>query len=254
MLSFIFPAFRKDNWYSLHNSLKNSFHGEFELILVGPYEPNFKAPNVRWIEDWGCPTRCQQRGLLAATGDWLCFGWDDGTYCDGSVDNAWEILKQNGFDDRTVVIGKFVEGEEQANYMVKDEYYYIKTHDAARSPYFPEDFMILSTGLISKKLLMEIGGFDCQFETMALSVLDASIRLQFHGCKMILQQSLMMTCTWQPGNSGDHEPVNKAFYQNDMPKYYQKYKNPEFNHLPGAMIIPLDNWKNSPEKWERRFA
>lgn len=250
MLSFILPAFRKENWLGLYSSLVETYHGDWEMIIVGPYEPYFKKPNLTWIEDWGCPTRCQQRGLLAAKGEWLCFGWDDGVYMNGAVDKSFEILKDNNFDYKTVVIGKFIEGLENQRYMVSDDYYKINFHDQARSPYFPDDFLIFSTGIISKKLLTEVGGFDCKFETMALSVLDLSIRLQFYGCKMILQEGIMLTCSWQPGTTGDHEPVHMGFHRNDMPLYYKTYKSPEFVQ---NLVMPLDNWEKSPSKWERRF-
>lgn len=245
-LSVIFPAFRVHNFETLYDSVYKSFDGEFEVILIGPTPPNFKRDNLLWIEDFGCPTRCQQIGLLAAKGEWMCFGWDDGIYMDGKLSEAYKTIK----DYKDIVIGKFVEGDNQ-QYMISDSYYNISHHNDARSPYIPDHFKIFSTGLISSKLIKEVGGFDCQFETMALSVLDLSIRLQFYGCNMILQDGVMLRCSWQPGDTGDHKPVNRAFFENDMPAYYKKYKNPVFKK---EIIIDINNWKLVPDKWERRFG
>ena len=254
-LSVIVPGFRVKEWQNMYQSIKQSFSGQWEMIIVGPYSPDFSEPNLTWIEDWGCPTRCQQIGMLEAKGDWHCYGWDDGVYQNGALDRAWETLKEHNFDYKTIVIGKFVEGnaEQLKGYMpmLTEEYYFIRTHEEARSPYLPDDFKILSTGLISAKLIKEVGGFDCQFETMALSVLDLSIRLQLYGCKMIVQEGVMLICSWQPGNTGDHEPVNKAFYNADMPRYQKKYRSPDFNP---DIIISKNNWQEVPRKWNRRFA
>lgn len=245
-LSIIIPCFRKELWEKLYNSLAESCSAEWELILVGPYQPDFVKYNMTWIEDWGHATRCQQRGLLAAKGEWLCFGWDDGIYYPGALDNALSMVK----DYKDVVVGKFIEGEENRIYMSGDEYYYIKHHEAARSPYLKDEFMIYSTGIISKQLMLEVGGFDCRFETMALSVLDLSIRIQLLGCNMILKREPIMECTWQPGDTGDHGPVNTAM-RYDTKLYRKIYKGPVFD---GHIKVELDNWMQQPEKWDRRFS
>lgn len=248
-ISIVVPAIRKELWENFYNSIANSFHGEWELILIGPYQPDFQKDNMRWIEDWGCPTRCQQIGILEAKGEWICFGWDDGIFQNDSLDKYYSCLSDYK-DYKTAVSGRYTEGTQSIGYMLCDDYYKIKTHEQAQSPYISGDSIIFNTGFVSTKLLKEIGGMDCRFETTGLACLDLSIRLQLYGVKIILGEGLLLTCSWLPGNEGDHEPVNKAFFQADMPYYNKKYKSPEFKN---EIIIPLDNWKQALEKWERRF-
>ena len=245
-LSIVVPAIRKELWEKFYNSLTESFHGKWELILIGPYEPSFRKDNMRWIEDWGNPTRCQQIGILEAKGEWICFGWDDAIFQNNALDEYYSKLS----DYKTAISGKYMEGTQSGGYMLSEDYYKIKTHEQVQSPYVPQDFVIFNTGIVSTQLLKETGGMDCRFETTGLACLDLSIRLQLYGAKIIIGEGLLLTCTWLPGNEGDHEPVNKAFFQVDMPYYNRKYKTPEFKN---ETIIPLDNWKQSPERWERRF-
>lgn len=217
-LSVIVPAIRKDNWRKLYDSIGKSFSGTWELILIGPYAPDFEESNLSWIEDWGCPSRCCQIGLVHSAADWISFGWDDGWFHEGAMDEAWKLLELENY--QRAVIGKYVEGNVDQlllqtggapSPMTQEHYYYVMTHLAAASHHIPKDFKIFMTGIVSKQMLLEVGGFDCSLETMGMSLLDMSIRMQLRGCKMVVQPSVLITCGWDIGDSGDHAPVNRAF-------------------------------------------
>ena len=243
-LSMVVPSIRKDRCLDFYNSVTKSFSGDWELILIGPYKLDFERTNMRWIESWASPTVAQHIGLIEAKGDYVCFGWDDGLYCEGSLDKAFELM-----GDKIAVSGKYIEGDIAPAYMRSNKYYIINNHDKASSPYITNDFLLFNTGIVSRETLLEIGGFDCRFEATALAFVDLSIRLQLYGIKVILMEEVMMTCTWLPGDEGDHEPVNKAV-EYDFSLLHKKYRQPIFHK---RVIIDIDNWKLQPSKWERRF-
>lgn len=245
-LSIVVPAFRVERWQKFYDSIEDSFHGEWELILIGPYEPTFKKINMKWIKDWGYPTRCQQIGLLEAKGDYVTFSWDDAIYGHGALDNTWNIIEENKFNPKIAVISKFIEGETKMDWALTDDFSLITTHNDAKMPCIPSNYKVQNTGMTSRKEIMDIGGFDCRFQTMAFSVLDLGIRLQANGVKMIIQQGVVLQCTWDIGL--EHKPVMDSFKIHDKPLYMHKY------HESINIMVDVDNWKNTPTKWERRFG
>ena len=243
-LSLVVPAFRKDRWQKFYDSIGEAFHGEWEVIIVGPYEPDFKKDNMRWIEDWGCPTKCMQRGLLDATGDYISFTWDDVIYRKDMLDKGWEILKEHNFNPKIATIGKYVEGGFANTFALSDDFSLVESHPDAKTEGIPGKYLIQSTGITSRKEVMDIGGCDCRFEDMAYSVLDLSVRLQANGVKFIIQQGVTLDCTWDLGE--EHAPVMEAWTKRSRPLWKHIYRNPITN-----IVIDKDNWKNAKEKWRR---
>ena len=174
------------------------------------------------------------------------------------MDEAWKLLELENY--QRAVIGKYVEGNVDQlllqtggapSPMTQEHYYYVMTHLAAASHHIPKDFKIFMTGIVSKQMLLEVGGFDCSLETMGMSLLDMSIRMQLRGCKMVVQPSVLITCGWDIGDSGDHAPVNRAFNENDMPKYQAKWRGVSEGI---NTTVEINNYLETPNKWTRRFA
>ena len=255
-LSVVCSGYRVENFKKLYDSIGASFSQDFELVICGPYKPDWQEDNFIFIEDSGSPARCLQRALLAASGDWVSFAWDDGEYLPGKLDEVYKMIEDTGFDLKSAVCGKFYEvvhdlsqREPIARYQEKDDLYYVKTHNEARSELFAEHFLIFGTGMINRKLLLGIGGFDTRYETYAIALLDMSVRLQLHGCNSILKADPVFTCGWSYGVPG-HEAVMEAYERNDKELYQKKYRDP--NNKPELIMDP-ENWKTSPRKWRRRF-
>ena len=78
---------------------------------------------------------------------------------------------------------------------------------------------------------------------------DLSLRLQIHGARGHLQNVPFFTSTHLPEHLGDHGPIHDAQTIHDMPLFIEIWKT-QLNRT----LIQLDNWKNCPERWERRFA
>lgn len=250
-LSMILPGIRAGNWLRFYESIEKSTKESFELIIISPYDLPYtmrNKKNVKYIKDFGSPVRCQQLGLLQCEGEWVAWGADDGYFLPGALDIAFNNLE--GKDSKTVLIGKYHEGNASPD-MNTIHYYYIYTHDSSRCPFIPKDCLMLMVGLVSREEIMKIGGFDCSFEALPMAFNDISIRLYNDKCSFIFQSEVMLKCGHMPGLEGDHAPIHNAQVYYDTPRFKMIYS---FEKSQERIIIPLDNWKKSPEVWERRFG
>lgn len=248
------PSIRYMNLKAVYDSIATSFHGEWELIIVSPYplpaELTDKT-NITYIHDAGNPIRCRQRGLIAAKGDYICYAADDVIFYPNALDIAYNKVKD--MDYKTVIVGKYMEGVEDNKFMQSDEYYVLTTHDFLRDVMqkFPEGYKLVNTGLVSRKLMLELGGFDCQFEACAMACVDLSIRLQNYGCNLIMQNEPFFHSTHFYGQSGDHAPIHNAQVNHDQPLFLQIYGQAESVN---RKEIDINNWESVPDHWSRRFG
>lgn len=252
-LTVLVPSIRKDNLPRLYKSVRDSFTGQFEFIVIGPYGvPDVlkDAPGVKWIEDWGSPLRAQQRGLTEATGEYITWAADDGWYLPEALDKAFELLQ--GKDYKTVVMGKYQEGDRKNDHMEKPEYYLLNNHHGSQTVFLPENCWMLNCGILSRKILYELGGWDAKnFQTCPPGYNDLAIRLQNYGCKFIIQEEMMFACTHLPGETGDHGPIHRVQTMRDEPMFKEIWNHPYFSK---RIAIDLNNWQQSPARWENRFG
>jgi hypothetical protein len=250
-LSVIVPGIRVMNWTRLYNSIPKTFSGTWEIIFISPYDlPSMlKKDNVGYIKDWGSPIKCQQRGLVAARGDWVTWAADDGTFVSGALDKGFEILRSNGMKKDVVVTGKYLEGVQIDDHMQRDEYYHLGNHND--TGYVPKEYYMLNVGLVSRELLLKVGGWDCRFEVCPMAYNDLAIRLQNYGAKFILQPEVMFECGHTPLEQGDHGPIHRAQTDHDIPIMKQLYSA---ENVANRVKIELDNWKDCEEVWQRRFG
>jgi hypothetical protein len=61
----------------------------------------------------------------------------------------------------------------------------------------------------------------------------------------------MFKCSHMPGHEGDHGPVHDAQVYHDQPIFTLMYWDKDKSQ---RVMIDLDNWKLSPDRWERRFG
>jgi len=250
-LSVLVPSIRPKNLWGLYHSITNSFSGEFEMIVITPYDipDKVKKPNVHVIKDWGTPIRCQQIGLIKAKGEYISWAADDGQYLDGALDIAFNKIDGKGY--KSLIMGKYLEGSGNTDAMKDNFYYVIRNH-------YPRDFKgfrfqrswMLNVGIVSRKLLLEVGGWDCQFEVCPMSYCDLAVRLQNHDCEFIIQDEIMFGCSHSPGRTGDHAPIHDAQTEHDVPLFKEIYGRTSSQE---RIFIDLDNYKKSPVKWGRRF-
>ena len=205
---------------------------------------------VRFIEDYGCPSRALQIGAINAKSDLLCFATDDCIFDSDTMNKAYRTY-QNINNYKTVVVCKYTESDHWSKWMLTPWYYHAWYHADFHHLNIPFHFKLFMNGLMSKKVFMEVGGFDCKYESMAYTYNDLSMRLQFHGCKFIIEKDRLDHCSWQPKDNGDHSPVNKAVVEHDTPLFRGVYHARKFKPI---IKINLENWKYSASRWPRRFS
>jgi hypothetical protein len=255
-LTVICPGIRTNNWVKLYESIKKSFSGTFEIIFIGPYIlPNelMGLANVRWIKDYGSPIRCQQIGLVNAYGDYITWAADDGVYLPEALNIGFHLIKLSDPNVNSLVMGKYIEGTNNVDMpMSKNKYYNLKNHDASRLKGLKKPcYWMLNVGIVPKKLLEEVGGWDCGFEVCPMSYNDLAIRLQNYDVKFIIQDEIMYECSHLPGLTGDHAPIHNGQIYHDQPLFNNIYSSVDSDK---RIKIDINNWQHSPARWERRFG
>jgi hypothetical protein len=248
-LSVLVPGIRVAKWAKLVESIGNATKRSFEVIFVGPFEPETHMPNTVFVKDYGNPTRCQQIALEKAVGKWVTWGADDGVFLPGSLDKAIDILESTQ-GIKNVIQGRYTESNSPDPSMYNDEYYHINYHDGARSDYIPNDYVFINVGVLSREYCISLGGWDSEFEVPTTAHMDLSIRMQRDGANIIKLPDIMFSCSHFPTTSGDHAPIHYAHIEHDLPLYYSLHRQPISIK---RIKIAIDNWKKVPEVWERRF-
>jgi len=245
-LSILVPGIRIANWEKLYNSV--NVKDEWEMIIITPYDlpDNMKdKKNVVHIIDWGTPIRCQQLGLIQAKGEYISWSADDGIYIGSALQNAIDMLEDT---EKTVVMSRYREGNGNTDPMMKDEYYHLHHHASCQLAGIPKDCLMLNCGLVPRQLLIEVGGWDCQFEVCPYSYNDLAVRLNLYEVKFIMQDECMFKCSHMPGHEGDHGPIHDAQTIHDEPLFQQLWANEG-----RKSVILITNWESTPDKWVRRF-
>lgn len=250
-LSVLCPSIRTDRLPKLYESIAESFSGEFELIVISPYDlpPElFAMSNIKLIKSMANPISSQQQGLIAATGEFISWCSDDGIYTKDSLELGFQLLAGENY--KTVICQKYLEGEENDG-MLNDDYYYLRFHDSNRFLRFPFPYLMLNCGLVSRELLLEVGGWNAvNYEVCPMAYSDLAIRLQWFGAKFILQEGYAFTCSHMPGRTGDHGPIHDAQTQRDQPYFDFIYSDDQWKE---NIKIDINNWKKAPPIWIRRF-
>lgn len=250
-LSVLVPGIRNENWLTLYNSVAEAFSGSWEIIFAGPYDLPAELQekdNVHYIQTWRSPIAAQQQCLIVSRGDLITWAADDGTYLPGSLDDAFNLLKDEPYT--TIVTCKYFEGDNPTD-MDNDRYYTLSNHESMKLEYLPKDCLMLNCGVISRSLLIELGGWDSvSFQACPMSYSDFAIRAYRYGCKFILQQKVMFKCAHEPGMTGTHGPIHVSQINYDEPMFRGIYSHKS------ALLrqnIDINNWKKSAEKWSMRF-
>ena len=253
-ISLVIPGIRPNLFQGVYDSFLTCWHGTFEIVFITPCDmPKLKTVprgEIQWFRDFGCPSRALQIGAINAKADWLSFATDDCIFDPRTMTKAWGTLFRNEFDYKTVIVCKYTESDHWSKWMLTPWYYHAWYHADFHHFNIPFHFKLFMNGIMSKQVFMEVGGFDCKYESMAYTYNDLSMRLQFHGCKFIIEKDRLDHCSWQPSGSGDHGPVARACTEHDAPLFRGVYWG---KHFKPQIKIDINNWQQVTSKWPRRF-
>src|SRR5687767_4141227 len=104
-ISIAVPGIRTEHWQRLYETAQLGC-GEysFEMIFVGPYSPPpfFDGiKNVKYVRDYGNPSRALQLGAVFAEGEYFTWAVDDGYFLPNGMRDAINTHKNVG--GRTIV-------------------------------------------------------------------------------------------------------------------------------------------------------
>ncbi|MHA2279430.1 MAG: hypothetical protein ACXAC5_00865 [Promethearchaeota archaeon] len=251
-LTIFMAAIRVSKWKALYDSVPRiTSIKDFELVFVSPHDlpPELeRIPNVRSIKDHGCPSRCYQLGLLHSQGEYVLYAADDGTFSPTmAIDKAFDSMPKH---KKGVVSLKYYEGKvrKRSNIQNLDAFWRINYHRTLTiCPYVNSNYYMIMTGLMRRDYLVELGGFDCQFENPGIGAVDLAIRLQNDGAEVVLGEKFMDI---ENDISSEHAPIANSQNEHDYPLFIKMYSEKS-----GATRsnIDFDNWKDAPAVWNRRF-
>lgn len=246
------PSIRVFNLKRLYDSISSAIKAHsFEMCVCSPYDlPNEIAslPNVKFIKDFGSPTRAAQLATTLSDSELLTLASDDGWYLDQNLGEAIDFYDSIKLDQNKKCVA--VKYAETGSYMPPEKFL-LRNH-GVMAPGIPHDTLVNLGPIMSTNLFREIGGFDCEnFELTCWGGHDLNIRLMNHGVNVQLFEKHTLFCEWVENPEGlynDHIPIHEA-HPLGRQRFIELYNQPT-----GRSVIPYDNWQRSPEKWGRRFS
>lgn len=253
-ISFFFPAIRTNLWVGVYESLKKSCKKyKWELVFCGPFplpKELQNIENVSWVKETGNVSRAVQVGILHTKGRLIFIGNDDTIYREDAFDNALDKYNDEcGPID--ILQCTYVEMGERGGQPQPDNYWSVAFHDAfAPLQGIDQSWLLATEPVLHRDYFIEMGGFDCRWEYIDGSTHDFMFRAQKNGSKIVCSPSYVGDMDWTPDHQGDHGPIHDAMVQHDQQLLFSVWGSPSAN---GRLKIQYDNWKNSPEVWQRRF-
>lgn len=244
MLSIILPSIRDISRFV--TSIDAALVQEYELIVVSPNEK--EIPKTRYqvsqrlIIDKGCPSRCLQRGIGEANGEFVTWGTDDGVYFPDILGRSLDILRTK--DQNHGMVLKYTEEGPGTFTGANPDYYLCKSHEASRQPGINPEWKMAPVGMFYTDYIREIGGLDCRMLHMNMNIHNMCYRLQRMGGELHYSPGVVMHC--DSNNWGSEHSMLDWAYSIDLPIFKEIHKNFDWPDK-----IDFDNWKNSPEVWKR---
>ncbi|MEK6883276.1 MAG: hypothetical protein AABY22_26855, partial [Nanoarchaeota archaeon] len=214
----------------------------------GPYPlPNelLNVPVIKYISSFRSPNACQQIGACYAEGEFIHAACDDALYVNSGLDLCLDLLRRT---NKEVITAKYIEsidGRVQSN-----EYFTLNHHNATKTLISKDDWKMFNVSFIKKCQFEKIGGFDCNFRTTCMGHNDLSLRFQYNNGRADLIDVPILICATEPGTSGSHAPTHYSQTLYDEPLYKRKWNS---GILP-LIKIDMNNWKNTPNIYSRRFC
>lgn len=253
-ISFLVPTIRLKNLpafvESLHKSCKNN---SFEVVFISPFdkpESISKFSNIKWIKDFGSPSRCCQIGLFECEGELLAHSVDDAIFFEDAVDKCVVLYNQK-CNYKDVVNMRYLEGPNFSGAIVPDDFWYAHFHSQLRLPGVKTNWKISLHHMLNLDYLLELGGYDCRFNHMNFNLHDLMFRIQHDGGVIYNSPDFVTNCNQYILDTVDHAAIFNSHNQHDLPLFSKLYSDE--NAVEERVKIDLNNWSDEPDVWDRRF-
>jgi len=251
-VSLLLPSIRthklRDFYFSAAAACK--LH-EWEIVVVSPFPipENLEGlKNLKWLVDYGNPTRCTQLGARLCEGEYIYNCVDDGYFSDGCIDQGLKQIKELGPKD---IVNMRYRESECGNGPPMPLLYWNAHRAGLGYPGVHPGWKIALHFLMKTSYYKALGGVDCQFEYMNHASHDLMFRAQHDGAGIFNSHCEGLVCTHFPNTTKDHAPIHHAQLDHDEPLFRKMYFDPG---CPANRVnIDFDNWRSSDAVWHRRF-
>lgn len=251
-------TYKQPGWYeSIKSSCKNH---TFQVVIAGPFELHDdikNLSNVKFIKTYSHPTKSAQLAALACDGNLIYHTTDDVLFYDDAIDKSiWYYKSVCKEDD--IVSMRYIEGKSHSNKTsYPPEYWSMQNFLNGNGGGFirvPPTWRCNAQFLMSLKSFKKFGGFDCNFEYLTHAAADLELRMLIKGSTFVYDSPVdVSNADWFEGTSVDHEPIHYAQIEHDTNMFSHKWSTGIVDGQCKRDFISIDNHKNHPDHWERRF-
>ena len=199
----------------------------------------------------GHPTRCAQIAALHSRGRLIYHCVDDGVFVPESVDNAIAIYDK-ACTTKDMINMRYREGPNYSGGSLPLTFWDAMSSPELCAPGIDNTWRTAPHFLVDRKHFLSMGGFDCQFEYLNHPLHDLAFRVQANGGRIYHSPTDVINCTHYPELTVDHAPVHYAQINHDFPIFRTLYQNPRAAYE--RINLDIDNWKDAPVIWKRRFG
>jgi hypothetical protein len=249
-LSVIVPGIRTGSWDTLFEHMQHACKRySYELIFSGPYpltDKLQKEKHVKYIKNFGSPTRAYHLGTLLAEGRFLTHIADDSHLYPDSIDASIDLLLANN-PDKDIISMRYVESPGHSSQGFDLSYWQSATHPDLHAPGVNKDWKISLVPLMALARYHELGGVDCGYEHTNLNMIELGYRNYKDGYKVLLSTTQVQNCDFELDRTIESHPVIAAFHANDRPRFWSDWKDDS-----RSIKIDIENWRESDVIWKRR--
>jgi hypothetical protein len=242
-LSIIIPSIRPIGLQKVINTIDRSLEDEWNLIVVSPEKMEIKETPLMNsyinITDKGSPARCLQIGVNEVHDEIFTWITDDALYLPKQLRKCVERLSTKKESDGIII--KYTEGKSLKQ--TKDFFFVAKSSKVTTHPGINPNWRVAPIGMFYTSYFKSLGGIDCRFDHINLTIHDFVFRLQRDGGNLHYSPGIVFHCSASEGKS--HRPIEDAD-RRDFVLFQRLYKD-----YGRERDIDFDNWKIAPSVWGR---
>lgn len=260
----ILPCIRPQNLVKVYNSIQEACKGySFEVLIPSPYtipDEILKKENVKYFHTYTSPTIACQMAIQLANARFLYNMTDDGLVQNQAISLAIQLHQQHSLTNKDVINMIYREAvlncdtleiENVSQIDAFPSYYWLAVaHEVMRLPGISPNWRIALHFFMDTDYFLQLGGYDCRYETLNHAIHDLMFRVQTDGGRLADLPVPAFYCSHIPGTHRDHKPIVDGQMGPDLTLFNSVYSKPN----PIEQVnIKYNNWKHHPTVWERRF-